>query len=114
MSKDKRTRPDDERLLAMLPEMRAMLNLGGSPTAAIIIMVGAGIAVGHWLGGPHQTRRASLAIACIARNVGLALYIAGLSAYGNSLIPTIMAYMILGALLAVPYAVWSKRQLKFG
>jgi BASS family bile acid:Na+ symporter len=101
-------------LLAMVPEMRSMLNLGGGPTAAILIMVGAGIAIGHGLGGPNQAQRASLAIACIARNVGLALYIAGLSTHGHTLIPTIMTYMILGALLAVPYAVWSKRQLNVG
>mgnify|MGYP001820705178 FL=1 len=98
-------------LLIIVPDLRAMLKLGGVPTAAIIIMVGVSLAIGHLLGGPIRTQRSSLAIASIARNVGLALFMASLSDYGPYLIPTILTYMILGALLAVPYAVWSKRRM---
>jgi BASS family bile acid:Na+ symporter len=98
-------------LLALAPELRAMLNVGWLPMAAILIMAAASLAIGHLLGGPRRDRRAALATACIARNVGLALYIAGLSDYGRHLIPTMLTYMVLGGLLAVPYAVWSKRQL---
>lgn len=29
----------------------------------------------------------------------------------NPIIPTLIAYMILGAIVAVPYSLWSKRQL---
>jgi BASS family bile acid:Na+ symporter len=98
-------------LLALIPELRAMLNVGGLPMAAILIMVVVSLIIGHLLGGPHRDQRSALAIACIARNVGLALFIAGLTDYGQNYIPTLLTYMILGALLAVPYAVWSKRQL---
>lgn len=98
-------------LLALKPDLQAMLNLGGLPTAAIIIMVGASLAIGHLLGGPSQEERAVLAIASIARNVGLALFIAGLCDYGQDFIPTLLTYIILGALLAVPYSIWSKRQM---
>jgi BASS family bile acid:Na+ symporter len=98
-------------LLILLPDFRMMLNLGGLPTAAIIIMVGISLGIGHLLGGPAREQRSVLAIGCIARNVGLALFIAGLSDYGQHFIPTLLTYMILGALLAVPYAVWSKRQI---
>ena len=79
--------------------------------AAILIMVMVSLTIGHLLGGPHRDQRSALAIACIARNVGLALFIAGLSDYGENFIPTLLTYMILGGLLGVPYAVWSKRQL---
>lgn len=99
-------------LLALKPELRAMLNLGKPSTMAIIAMVGVSLAIGHFLGGPIRARRSSLAIACIARNVGLAMYIAGLSDYGEKFIPTLLAYMILGAVLGIPYSVWSKRQMK--
>lgn len=99
-------------LLALKPELRAMLNLGRPSTMAIIAMVGVSLAIGHFLGGPIRARRSSLAIACIARNVGLAMYIAGLSDYGEKFIPTLLAYMILGAVLGIPYSVWSKRQMK--
>ena len=97
-------------LLAIKPDLRAMLNLGWLPTAAIIIMVVVSLGIGHILGGPTREKRSVLAIASIARNVGLALFIAGLSDYGENIIPTIMTYTILGAIMAVPYAVWSKRQ----
>jgi len=99
-------------ILVIAPDLRAMLNLGGVSIVAILIMVAVGITIGHLLGGPPLQQRSALAIACIARNIGLALYIAGLSDYGQQFIPTLLAYMILGALLAVPYAIWNKRQMK--
>jgi len=98
-------------LLVLSPDLRMTLNLGGLPTGAIIIMVGISLAIGHLLGGPSREQRSVLAIASIARNVGLALFIAELSDYGQNFIPTLLTYMIFGALLAVPYSVWSKRQM---
>jgi BASS family bile acid:Na+ symporter len=98
-------------LIALVPKLRALLHVGGQLAVAILLMVVASLAVGHLLGGPRRDQRSALATACIARNVGLALFIAELSENGQHLIPTILTYMILGGLLAVPYAVWSKRQL---
>jgi len=99
-------------LLAIAPDLRAMLNLGWPATMAIVLMVALSLAAGHLLGGPTQEKRAVLAVASIARNVGLALFIAGLTDYGQKFVPTLLTYMILGGLLAVPYAVWSKRRLR--
>jgi len=98
-------------LLVLSPDFRMPLNLGGLPTAAIIIMAGSSLAIGHLLGGPSREQRSVLAIASIARNVGLALFIAALSDYGQNFVPTLLTYMILGALLAAPYSFWSKRQM---
>lgn len=98
-------------LLVVAPDLRAMLWLGGRPTAAIVIMVGASLAIGHLLGRPPQEERSVLAVASIARNVGLALFVANLSDYGHLFVPTVLTYMLLGTLLAVPYSVWSKRQI---
>ena len=98
-------------LLALVPELRGMLNVGWVPMLAIVLIVLVSLTIGHLLGGPRRDQRSALATACIARNVGLALFLAELSDYGQHFIPTILAYMILGGLLAVPYAVWSKRQL---
>jgi BASS family bile acid:Na+ symporter len=98
-------------LLTLAPKLRAMLHVGWLPVLAILLMAAVSLAIGHLLGGPRRDQRSALATACIARNVGLALFIAGLSDYGRHLIPIILTYMILGGLLAVPYAVWSKRQL---
>jgi len=63
------------------------------------------------LGGPTRQQRAALAIACIARNVGLALFIAALFDYGQMFVPTMLAYMLFGGILAFPYSLWSKRQI---
>jgi BASS family bile acid:Na+ symporter len=101
-------------LIALAPQVRGMLMVGGRPTLAIVLMVLISLAIGHFLGGPERSRKSTLAIACIARNVGLALYIAGLSQYGQYLVPTIVSYLIIGALIAVPYAVWSKRKARAG
>jgi len=99
-------------LLVIAPDFRAMLNLGSLPVAAILIMVALALTIGHLLGGPSREHRSVLAIASIARNVGLAFFIAGLSDYGQQFVPTLLTYMILGSLLAVPYAVWNKRQMR--
>ena len=98
-------------LLVLSPDLRMMLNLGGLPSVVIIIMVGSSLAIGHLLGGPSREQRSVLAIASVARNVGLALFIVELSDYAENFIPTLLTYMILGALVAVPYSVWSKRQM---
>jgi BASS family bile acid:Na+ symporter len=82
------------------------------PLAAILIMAAAALAIGHLMGGPPRQQRSALAIACVARNIGLALFIAGLCDYGQQIIPTLLTYMIAGAVLALPYGVWSKRQMR--
>ncbi|MEJ5329331.1 MAG: hypothetical protein WHT07_04185 [Desulfobaccales bacterium] len=98
-------------LLALVPQMRALLNVGWLSMAVIVLMVAVSLAIGHLLGGPRRDQRSALATASIARNFGLALFLAELSDYGHHFIPTLVMYMILGFLLAIPYAVWSKRQL---
>jgi len=98
-------------LLALAPDLREMLKLGVQPMVAIIVIVALSLTIGHLLGGPSWAQRSSLAIASIARNVGLALFIAALSDYGQNFIPTLLTYLILGALVAVPYSIWSKRRM---
>ena len=98
-------------LLAVVPEIRAKLLLGWSATAAILLFAAAALAIGHLLGGGRSDQRAGLAVASVARNIGLAMYIAGLSAYGEEIIPTLLAYMLLGAGIAIPYSLWVKRQI---
>ena len=98
-------------LLVLSPDFRMMLNLGGLSSVVITIMVGGSLAIGHLLGGPSREQRSVLAIASVARNVGLALFIAELSDYAQNFIPTLFAYMILGPLVAVPYSVWNKRRM---
>jgi BASS family bile acid:Na+ symporter len=99
-------------LLATAPDLRTMLNPGWAATLAIVLMVVFSLAAGHFLGGPTQEKRAVLAVASIARNVGLALFLAGLTDYGQQFVPTLLTYLILGGILSVPYAVWSRRRVR--
>jgi BASS family bile acid:Na+ symporter len=99
-------------ILAIAPDLRAMLNLGWLPLAVILIMAAAALVIGHLMGGPPRQQRSALAIACVARNIGLALFIAGLCDYGQQIIPTLLAYLIVGAITALPYSVWNKRQMR--
>lgn len=99
-------------VLVIAPDLRGRLHIGGPAITAIVIMVAVSLAAGHILGGPSQAQRSVLAVGCIARNAGLAFFIAGLSDYGQQFAPTLLTYVLLGSALAIPYSVWSKRQSK--
>ncbi|WP_107669863.1 DUF202 domain-containing protein [Cyanothece sp. BG0011] len=77
---------------------------------ALIVMLG--LIIGHLLGGVDDKveSRSTLATATIARNVGLALYIAIINGATNA-IPGIAAYAVLGAIFALPYNIWIKNKI---
>ncbi|MBD2524622.1 bile acid:sodium symporter family protein [Nostoc sp. FACHB-133] len=81
------------------------------PLVAIAIMVIASLGIGHILGRLDDDMRSILAIFCIARNFGLALFIAILNHIQQQVIPTLVAYVILGAFVGIPYSIWNKRRL---
>ncbi len=57
----------------------------------------AALAIGHVMGaGASLSQRASIATACIARNLGLAVVIAAADGVLANLLPTVIAYMPLG------------------
>jgi BASS family bile acid:Na+ symporter len=78
------------------------------------------LAIGYGLGGESRLptnlansrqQRASLAIATIARNLGLALLLAELSGAGSRIVPTILGYALVSLAIAVPFSLWSKRRI---
>ena len=68
-----------------------------------------GLICGHLLGGPELETRSSIATGTIARNAGLALFLLAANGAGQA-IPAIIAYMVVGAVTALPYNVWVKKQ----
>lgn len=98
-------------VLAIAPELRAMLLIGWPAIVAILIIAVTAVIIGHLLGGPRSDQRAGLAIASLARNIGLALYIAGVNEGEIAITPTLLAFMLLGTAVAIPYSVWIKRQV---
>jgi BASS family bile acid:Na+ symporter len=91
-------------------QLRADLMIGWTGAAAAALLALAALAGGHLLGGPTQSRRTGLAIASVARNLGLALYITELSPEALAAAPTILAYALIGGAIAMPYSIWTKRR----
>ncbi|MDJ0594939.1 MAG: DUF202 domain-containing protein [Pleurocapsa sp. MO_226.B13] len=86
-------------------------NLGTLPIVLILAIASVSLTIGHFLGGSASETRAAVAIASIARNVGLAIFIAVLNQQTQA-IPVILSYLILAALVAFPYSAWMRRQIK--
>jgi BASS family bile acid:Na+ symporter len=98
-------------MFAISAELRGMLAIGWPALGAIIIMVAGSLAFGHALGRGPQDERAAVAISSVARNVGLAVFLTGVTETGQASVPTIVAYLIVGVVISVPYAAWSKRKI---
>ena len=98
-------------ILLSVPGFRLIRQIGILPLVVIVIMVVISLAIGHLLGGSEVDKRSALAIACIARNIGLAMYITVFSNAQEQVLPTLVSYIILGSLIAIPYSTWSKRQV---
>jgi BASS family bile acid:Na+ symporter len=94
--------------LAFVPDLRAKILIGWPGAAALTAMAAVALAAGHLLGGPDAAQRSGLATASVARNLGLALFIAESAPETVDAIPTIITYALLGILLAVPYSLWIK------
>ncbi|MBE9196825.1 sodium dependent transporter [Synechocystis sp. LEGE 06083] len=98
-------------ILACIIGFPLLFKLWGLPLVAITIMVIVSLGIGHVLGGPDEDHRSILAISCIARNIGLALFITILNGLEKQVIPTIVAYLMVGAVLGVLYSIYHKRKL---
>lgn len=99
-------------ILASIVGLPLMFKIWGLPLVAITIMVIISLAIGHFLGGSDGDKRSILAISCIARNVGLALFIAVLNDIQKQVVPTLIAYLILGSVFGILYSIWYKHKLK--
>jgi len=98
-------------VLASIVGLPLMLKVWGLPLIVITIMVIISLVIGHILGGPDEDKRSILAISCIARNVGLALFIAVLNDVQQKIIPTLIAYLVLGSIFGILYSIWIKGKL---
>jgi len=90
-------------ILASIVGLPLMFKIWGLPLVVIAIMVIISLAIGHFLGGSDGDTRSILAISCIARNVGLALFIAVLNDIQKQVVPTLIAYLVLGSVFGILY-----------
>ena len=95
--------------LSSWPAVRDLL--GDGTLLAMLIVCFAGLAIGHYVGGPEPDNRIVLALATAMRHPGVALAI-GQSAFpGNGLIrAAILLATVVTAAATLPYASWAERQ----
>jgi BASS family bile acid:Na+ symporter len=96
-------------LVLIVTGFELVLEAGWRAVLAISLLVVLALAAGHLLGGPDARTRTALAIATVARNMGLALFITVLSGTEKRELAMLVAYTALGFALAVPYQLWRRR-----
>jgi BASS family bile acid:Na+ symporter len=89
----------------------AMVSLVGNGTLlAFAVFIVLGLVFGHALGGPEPGDRTVLARSTALRHPGVALAIATANFPEQKLVlPAILLYLLVGAMLSVPYARWRRR-----
>jgi BASS family bile acid:Na+ symporter len=80
---------------------------GNGTILAMALITAIALFGGHMLGGPDPAHRGALAVAAATRHPGIALMIA--NAAGFKATPAIVAFMLVGVVVAIPYQLWLKR-----
>jgi len=89
--------------------------MGGGALTALALFAGAGLVVGHALGGPNNEDRRVLALYTSARHPAVAVAIAQTNFPDQQLVlSAVLLAMLVSALVALPYASWTRRQKTSG
>jgi len=110
------------RVAHVLLAVAVLALLAGSATAiwaqadvssilAIAIFVLGGLTVGHVMGGPEPDHSVVLALSTACRHPGIAVAIVAANFPDVRPGPTILLYVIVSAILCIPYIAWNRRQL---
>lgn len=89
----------------------SLLSAGIWGAIATLLFSLACLAIGHFLGGPGLQFKSTLAIGSLARNIGLALLIAKLNEAMADLLPAIIAFLLIGAIVGVVYSKWMTKRI---
>lgn len=95
--------------LAILNIWEVVIGENWRVIVAVVLITLLALALGHLLGGPEPATRTATAIACAARNPGLALLVASLNSARPEVIAAVLAYFIVSAMTALPYIIWRRR-----
>lgn len=84
--------------------------IGQGTLLAIVVVIGAGLLVGHLLGGPDPGNRGALATATTARHPGIALLLAVgvLEEMEETILGTVILYLIASIVINLLYERWLK------
>lgn len=84
--------------------------LGVRGAGAIAASAAGAVMLGHLAGGRDVSDRSVLAIMAGARHPGLALLIARFNFAGDLVLPAVVASLLIGTMLTLPYAYWRHLQ----
>lgn len=96
----------------LVVEMPTIVTLIGNGTVvALAAFVVLGLAAGHLLGGPDADERFVLALTTSSRHPGVAFVVIASAGYSDQklLIAALLLYLLVNAIVTLPYVAWSKR-----
>jgi BASS family bile acid:Na+ symporter len=95
-------------LVMSWPAVRELM--GNGTLLAMLIMALAGLAIGHYVGGPEQDNRVVLALATATRHPAVAIAIGDAAFPGNPTIRVAVLFaVIVVAVATMPYSSWAAR-----
>jgi bile acid:Na+ symporter, BASS family len=95
-------------IVGALPAIWALI--GNGSALAIAIFTVAGLAIGHVLGGPNPDHSLVLALSTACRHPAVALFLATANFPDRNFGATILLYLIVSAIVGIPYLAWQERQ----
>jgi bile acid:Na+ symporter, BASS family len=97
-------------VLVMQGKLLLLVGIGGY--VSVVLAAVAAILLGHLMGGPNQSTRSALAIACAVRNPGIALLVVQLNFPGRGAGAVVLTYVLVSAVLLAMYGKWRVRGLE--
>jgi BASS family bile acid:Na+ symporter len=85
--------------------------VGDGTILAIVAFVAAGLLVGHLMGGPDPEHSIVLALSTACRHPAIALSIAAANYPDERFGGPILLYLIVNAIVGIPYIAWQRRQM---
>lgn len=90
-------------ILILVLTFKFILQINLPSLVAIVLMIAASLAIGHFLGGPEPDHRHTLALVTATRNPGLAFLIASLNFPVDKILPHLIPYLLIAAIVEVVY-----------
>lgn len=85
--------------------------IGNGTVIAFALFAIAGLAIGHFLGGPQPENRVALAVSTASRHPGIAIAIAAANFPQEKLVlASVLLYLLVNAVVSIPYLSWIRRQ----
>ncbi|MBB3179282.1 bile acid:sodium symporter family protein [Variovorax sp. Sphag1AA] len=79
---------------------------------SIVAFIVLGLLVGHLLGGPDPDTASVLALSAASRHPAIALAVASSNYPGEQFAPTLILYVLLSAVVCLPYVGWHRRRAR--